>query len=104
MSLLFLGLAGEVLSRGISKLKECNELKLIKGTIRNYIPLHVLYADNVMIFYTGAPSKIQALSYFFLKYAQIPGQYINPQKSIVFGVNICSLPFIYLGVLIFKGM
>jgi hypothetical protein len=72
-----------------------------------------------MLFCKGNPSNIQHLSNFFAKYAQISGQNISPQKSTIFsgsiphhrltniahslGFNIGSLPFVYLGVPIFKG-
>jgi hypothetical protein len=72
-----------------------------------------------MLFCKGGSSNIHVLSSFFTRYAQISGQVINPQKSTIFagsmsktrlqsivvslGFNIGTLPFIYLGVPIFKG-
>jgi hypothetical protein len=72
-----------------------------------------------MLFCKGTASNIQVLSSFFARYAQISGQLINPQKSTLFagsmtasrlnsianslGFSIGTLPFLYLGVPIFKG-
>jgi len=109
----------EVLSRGLTKLVNEGKLKLIKGTRTAPIPSHILYADDVMLFCKGTAANMQTLSQFFQRYANASGQIINPQKSTIFsgsisndrlthiaenfGFNIGTLPFIYLGVPIFKG-
>jgi hypothetical protein len=119
LSPLLFCLAEEVLSRGITNLVNAGQLKLIQGIRNNTIPSHCLYADDVMIFCKGSKSNVQVLSQFFAKYAQISGQHISPQKSTIYsgsiphhrltniahtlGFNIGSLPFVYLGVPIFKG-
>ncbi|PNX96059.1 ribonuclease H [Trifolium pratense] len=119
LSPLLFCLAEEVLSRGLTKLVNDGHLKLIKGTRSNHIPSHILYADDVMLFCKGTSANINVLTDFFAKYAQISGQYVNPLKSTIFagsmsqsrvnniahslGFSIGSLPFIYLGVPIFKG-
>jgi hypothetical protein len=119
LSPLLFGLAAEVLSRGLSKLVMDGQLKTLKGTRSINIPSHILYADDVMLFCKGNSSNIQVLSNFFARYAEISGQVINPQKSTIFvgsmtstrlqsiadslGFNIGTLPFLYLGVPIFKG-
>jgi len=72
-----------------------------------------------MIFCKGKVSSIQALMDLFNSYALASGQIINPAKSTVFygststaridhisqliGFNKGSLPFVYLGVPIFRG-
>jgi hypothetical protein len=72
-----------------------------------------------MLFCKGNSSNIHHLSNFFARYAQVSGQIINPKKSTIFagsipssrlqfiasalGFKIGSLPFLYLGVPIFKG-
>jgi hypothetical protein len=112
-------LAEEVLSRGITRLVNEGKLKLIKGTRTAPIPSHILYADDVMLFCKGTAANMQTLSQFFQRYANVSGEIINPQKSTIFGgsisndrliqiaenfgFNIGTLPFIYLGVPIFKG-
>ncbi|GAU23976.1 hypothetical protein TSUD_327770 [Trifolium subterraneum] len=119
LSPLLFCLAEEVLSRGISKLVADGKLKLLNGTRNVTIPSHILYADDVMLFCKGTSSNIEVLSCFFARYAQISGQHINPQKSTIFagsisqirltsianslGFCIGTLPFMYLGVPIFKG-
>ncbi|KAI5422272.1 hypothetical protein KIW84_045654 [Lathyrus oleraceus] len=80
---------------------------------------HILYDDDFMLFCKGNSSNIKALSTFFDRYAQISGQVINPLKSTIYGGSIShqrlthivgslgfsigTMPFIYLGVPIFKG-
>ena len=72
-----------------------------------------------MIFSKGKMSYIQALKQLFIDYANCSGQIINPAKSIMYSgsipsnilnyidemlvFNIGTLPFMYLGVPIFKG-
>jgi hypothetical protein len=119
LSPLLFCLAEDVLSRGITKLVESGKLELIKGTRHMNLPSHTLYADDIMIFCKGKVSNIDALLELFDRYAACSGQCINPAKSTIFGGSISqtrllniagklgfgigSLPFIYLGVPIFKG-
>jgi hypothetical protein len=56
-------LAKEVLSRGLTKLVEAGQLKLIEATRTNYIPSHILYANDVMFFCKGTSANIQTLFY-----------------------------------------
>jgi hypothetical protein len=119
LSHLLFCIAEDVLSRGISKLVESRKLELIKGTRHMNFPSHTLYADDIMIFCKGKNSNIDALLNPFGRYAAMSGQIISPAKSTIYvgsisysrllsiagklGFNIGSLPFIYLGVPIFKG-
>jgi len=119
LSPLLFCIAEEVLSRNISKLVDLGKLDLIKGTRHIQIPSHALYADDIMIFCKGKISSINALLELFKAYALASGQVINPSKSTVYygsisvsrinhitdliGFNRGSLPFLYLGVPIFKG-
>jgi len=119
LSPLLFCIAEEVLSRNISKLVDLGKLDLIKGTRHIQIPSHALYADDIMIFCKGKISSINALLELFKAYALASGQVINPSKSTVYygsisvsrinhitgliGFNKGSLPFLYLGVPIFKG-
>lgn len=92
---------------------------LIKGSRNMPLPSHTMYADDIMIFCKGKFSNIEALQHLFQRYALNSGQCVNPSKSTIFagsfnstrlnliadklGFGIGSLPFIYLGVPIFKG-
>ncbi|GAU13228.1 hypothetical protein TSUD_245980 [Trifolium subterraneum] len=118
LSPLLFFLAEEVISRSITKLVREGKLKLIKGSRNMDVPSHILYADDFMLFCKASNSNVQALTDLFLRYAEISGQQVNPQKSFIyagsishsrlnqiadtFGFNIGSLPFTYLGVPIFK--
>lgn len=119
LSPLLFCLAEEVMSRSITKLVREGKLKPILGSRDNTVPSHILYADDIMIFCKGTSSNIQNLTNLFVKYAQVSGQCVNPNKSSIYagaiphqrltsiasniGFNIGSLPFTYLGVPIFKG-
>ncbi|CAJ2645555.1 unnamed protein product [Trifolium pratense] len=112
-------LAEEVLSRSITKLVEDGSLQLIPGTRGNFVPSHILYADDVMIFCRATLANINILKGLFQRYGEASGQIINPSKSTFYvgsisatrtnriadmlGFSIGTLPFIYLGVPIFKG-
>lgn len=112
-------LAEDVLRRSITKLVEEGKLELMKGTRHVNILSHTLYADDIMIFYKGKISCINALIHTFTRYAQASGQIINTSNSTLYsrginnsrlqhivnlvGFNVGTLPFNYLGVPIFKG-
>ncbi|WJX94160.1 hypothetical protein P8452_75606 [Trifolium repens] len=60
-----------------------------------HIPTHVLYADDIMIFYKGSKKNLKCLINIFELYGAVSGQVINKQKS--------NIPFTYLGCPIFVG-
>lgn len=81
---------------------------------------HLSFADDVIIFSTGAKRNIQRLMNFLSIYEQISGQKINKEKSAFLtgnasspernalihqmtGFSQKSFPFTYLGCPIFKG-
>jgi hypothetical protein len=80
-----------------------------------HIPSHILYVDDVKAYLL----TLLFLLVFFAIYAQISSQIINHYKSTIFvgsishcrlssiansiGFSIGRLPFIYLGMPIFKG-
>ncbi|XP_019438986.1 PREDICTED: uncharacterized protein LOC109344689 [Lupinus angustifolius] len=82
-------------------------------------PTHVLYVDDILIFYKGIKREILALNKLILSYAQASSQHINLSKckfyiaqatttklsslSTWLGFSVGSLPFSYLGVPIFRG-
>ncbi|MCI18878.1 RNA-directed DNA polymerase (Reverse transcriptase), partial [Trifolium medium] len=109
----------EVLSRGISMLVNDGFLSLVAGPRGTLVPSHVLYADDVMIFCRGNLSNLRALKKLFSDYGDVSGQIINPLKSTIYagsishtrksriadllGFHFGEIPFIYLGIPIFKG-
>lgn len=120
LSLLLFCLTEEVLSRGISKLVNDGKLTLMTGPRGTQVPSHVLYADNVMILCRGTQKNVHSLMNLFQKYDVVSGQVINPSKSTFYsgavssrrqahiadllGFAVGKLPFIYIGIPIFKAM
>ncbi|GAU48100.1 hypothetical protein TSUD_133200 [Trifolium subterraneum] len=119
LSPLLFCIAEDVLSRGLTKLVSDQKIKLIKGTRNFMVPSHILYADDIMVFCKGNANSINEVANLFLRYANCSGQSINPSKSIVYagsmtaqrhnqianllGFSVGFLPFLYLGVPMFKG-
>jgi len=119
LSPLLFCLAEEVLSRAISA--SCARGKFIpmsycRGT---FLPTHVLYADDILIFCIGLKSNIRELLSIFKKYSEVSGQVINNAKSRFYtssmsvsrkhmianmlGFNMGAVPFMYLSCPIFHG-
>lgn len=119
MSPLLFCLVEEVIRRSLSKFIRDGKLKLMHGTRDINIPSHILYVDDMMIFFRGTNSIINALKNVFIIYVAVSDQLVNPHKSSIFAgsmsphrvsqisnmivFNIGTLPFTYLGVPIFKG-
>jgi hypothetical protein len=119
LSPLLFCIAEEVLSRNLSKLVVDGQLRSFKGTRNVPVPSHCLYADDVLVFCNGRQSNLVALKHLFSRYAMASGQVVNGSKSTLFagsisqarvhqiaiflGFTIGTLPFVYLGVPIFKG-
>jgi hypothetical protein len=119
LSPLLFCIAEEVLSRNISKLVSDGQLLPLHGPKNAYAPSHCLYADDVLVFCNGRLSNLIALKNLFTRYAMASGQVVNASKSTIYagsipqarvlqialflGFSIGTLPFIYLGVPIFKG-
>lgn len=115
LSPLLFCIAEEVLSMGITKLVQDNQLELISASRSTYVPSHCFYADDLMVFCKGKISCLQTLKDLFTRYALCAGQMINLTKSSVYasrisnsrlnqmGFSIGTLPFNYLGGPIFKG-
>jgi hypothetical protein len=73
------------------------------------VPSHILYADDFMLFCKASNSNVQALTNLFLRYAEISGQQVNPQKSFIYAGSIshsrlnqvvdtfgfCHIPFLF---------
>lgn len=112
-------LAKEVLSRGISKPVANGTIDLMTGARGFQVPSHILYADDVLVFCRASQKNINNLMQLFSRYGDVSGQRINPLKSTFYvgschirrinvlarnlGFRIDRLPFLYLGIPIFKG-
>ncbi|XP_058776538.1 uncharacterized protein LOC131650843 [Vicia villosa] len=119
LSPLLFCLAEEVLSRCIYKAVRNGDLELIKASRNNWVPSHITYADDIMLFCSGRFSNVKTLKDIFSFYATISGQCINTAKSFLYsgavsnrrmdcilastGFQLGSVPFSYLGVPLFKG-
>jgi len=106
----------EVLSRAITAEGRISLMVYSRGVV---FPTHILYADDIMIFFIGTKRNIRCLLNIFLAYSNVSGQLVNHPKSRFFTgamTNACvqmlaamlgfcagSIPFIYLGCPIFKG-
>ncbi|XP_019435162.1 PREDICTED: uncharacterized protein LOC109341675 [Lupinus angustifolius] len=118
LSPLLFCLVEEVISRGLIKLLDKGNFRTIAGT-RIATPSHVLYADDILVFCRGIKRELLAIKDLFNDYAKVSGQCLNLSKCKFFstqanarkigklnswlGFGSGSLPFNYLGVLVFKG-
>jgi hypothetical protein len=112
-------LAEEVISRGLEALVLEGRLTQMNSTKILFIPNHCLYADDILIFCKGTLSNIRNIMHLFDLYGQYSGQLVNAQKSKFYsgalslsrthtiasitGFSHGQLPFMYLGILLFKG-
>lgn len=119
LSPLIFRVAEDVLSRGLSQLVFNGTIRLMNASRGTKVPSHTLYADNIMLFVKGSTSNMDAIKDIFCRYVNCSGQICNPSKSILFagsmsssrhallaeriGFNMGHMPFLYLGVPIFKG-
>ncbi|XP_019442304.1 PREDICTED: uncharacterized protein LOC109347026 [Lupinus angustifolius] len=118
LSPLLFCLAEDVISRGLSKLLDNGKFRSIVGP-RIATPSHVLYADDILLFYRGIKRELFAIKDLFNDYAKVLGQCLNLNKCKFFstqatprkiskltawlGFGVGSLLFNYLGVPVFKG-
>ncbi|XP_042477679.1 uncharacterized protein LOC122059038 [Macadamia integrifolia] len=119
ISLMLFIIVEEVLTRGLSRLVQENNLKTIHGPRGFPTPAHILFADNIFIFSNASSRYVCNLRDFLLKYHEFSRQSINFEKSKLFlgkiassckqsidatlGIPICNFTTRYLGVEIFKG-
>jgi len=119
LSPLLFCLAEEVVSRAISASSARGRITPILYCRGHFIPTHVLYADDIMIFCTGLKSNIRELLSIFHKYSEVSGQIINKAKSCFFtramsgtrttmianmlGFTVGTVPLQYIGCPIFQG-
>jgi len=81
LSPLLFCIAEEVLSIGISKLVEEGKVEKIAAARHVSVPPHCFYADDLMVYYKGKLSTLEALGDLFTMYASCSGQIINTRKS-----------------------
>lgn len=112
-------LVEDVLSRSISKLVDQGELLPITSPRVYKVPSHVLYVDDILIFCRGTKRNLECLMSLFKRYSEASGQHVSCEKSKVYsggiphnrlqniidivGFGIGHLPFMYLGVPLFRG-
>ncbi|KAL8497908.1 hypothetical protein ACS0TY_021308 [Phlomoides rotata] len=97
------------------------ELQLALASHRLRCPTYLLYADDILIFYAASRANTHRLKFILDRYANISGQVFNPAKSklyfgkhvpthnhryvrFILGIGLRELPFIYLGVPLFRGV
>ncbi|XP_042505479.1 uncharacterized protein LOC122082043 [Macadamia integrifolia] len=112
-------IAEEVLTRGLKRLIQTNNLKTIHGPKGVPTPGHIFFANAIFIFSNASLRYVRNLRDFLCKYQEFSGQSINFEKNKFFlgkiastrkqtfaetlGIPICNFPTRYLGVEIFKG-
>lgn len=112
-------LTEDVLSRGISYLVHSNQLVPMAGPHGCSTPTPVLYADDIMLLCKRTKNNLRTLMTFFKEYGDISGQLLSLEKckfyagsmsvrrrneiTNILGFSAGALPFIYLGVALFKG-
>ena len=86
----------------------------------SHFPTHLLYADDIIIFYQATVDNCRSVVQILNQYADLSGQVFNPAKSRVYlstgmdpevrlqigqelGIGLDFLPFVYLGVPLFRG-
>lgn len=115
----FVCLAEEVFSRALSAAATEGRLTPLSYCRGATIPTHVLYTDDIMIFFTGTKRNIRELMSIFHKYSEVSVQIVNNAKSRFFtgsmsgtraqmidnmlGFSFGTIPFLYLGCHIFQG-
>lgn len=107
-----------MLSRGILKLLEHGKLNYISSPRGVTAPSHVVYADDLIVFFKVDMSSVKHHMKLMEDYGELSRQLVSKEKSIIFLASLLlekqalqdvmemtegKLPFIYLGAPIFKG-
>jgi len=119
LSPLLFRVAEEVLSRGLDALVFQGRLTQVNASRNLLLPSHCLYADDILVFCKGTIANVRQIMHLFKLYGQYSGQMINASKSKFYtgaislsrthtiasitGFRHGSVPFTYLGILLFKG-
>lgn len=84
LSPLLLCLVEEVLSRGLTKLVETDQINLVRASRNSFVDSHTIFADDIMIFCRGDQKSLTAISKLLDDYACCSGQYCNKLKSLIY--------------------
>lgn len=119
LSPLLFYLAEDVRSRATRKLVEEGNLHLMISLKGSLVPFHLMYAGDIMIFAKHMKRNVQKLIRLLNLYELSSDQAISPQKCKFYqgdissshvnafhemlGFSMGTLPFTYLGALIFSG-
>ncbi|XP_026416499.1 uncharacterized protein LOC113311932 [Papaver somniferum] len=118
LSPIFFVIAEDALSRSLSKMVEENKIMLMVN-IRGVHPTHILFADDVFLFFNGHKRNIQKVMKLLQDYQSSSDQVINQMKSKLFvggvsearkqqitvecQINLFQFPDKYLGVILHHG-
>lgn len=120
LSPLLFAIGEDVLARMMVYRGGIRFIKPMEAKLGVAVPITLIYADDVMIFWKATRENILLLRDIFAQYGYSSGQFVSPSKSKVFFAQQVSgafkhlffntlhfvegtVPFIYLGVLIFFG-
>ncbi|KAI9199991.1 hypothetical protein LWI28_001193 [Acer negundo] len=120
LSPLLFGIAEDFLSRLLTRLVGFSQILPISSPRGFLAPTHLLYANDVLIFYRGTQKNLKHIMGAFRDYGDNSGQLVNWGKSSIYfgssisfsrigslqslvGMQIGQLPFSYLGVPLFRG-
>ncbi|KAK2638786.1 hypothetical protein Ddye_026581 [Dipteronia dyeriana] len=120
LSPFLLDIAEDFLSKLLSRMVDFSQLLPISSPRGFSAPTHLLYADDVLIFYRGTVRNLKNIMSAFEVYGNISGKLVNWGKSSIYfgsavspsqigrlqslvGMQIGRLPFSYLGVPLFRG-
>ncbi|KAK3189490.1 hypothetical protein Dsin_029051 [Dipteronia sinensis] len=81
---LLFGIAEDFLSRLLSRMVDFSKLLPISSLRGFTAPTHLLYADDVMIFYRGTVQNLKNILIAFEVYGNISGQLVNWDWSVAF--------------------
>ena len=121
LSPLLFCVAEEVLSRMLNGALKEGRLEAFRLGKAVEFPSHLLYADDIIIFCKATVSNATCVLNILHDYASLSGQVFNPAKSRVYfsssipmalksrivsvlGITSSSLPFVYLGVPLLRGV
>lgn len=109
----------EVLSRNLTMLKDSRQVKPIISGNGYQCPLHLLFADDIIIFANGQIRGIRRILKILERYEKASGQVVNKEKTKLFlggmsfsrkvaisketGLSLAELPEKYLGVPFITG-
>lgn len=119
MSPLLFILADEALNRALHAFVIQGKVKRIARACSSIPPSHVMYADDMIIFCNASLPTVKTIMQLLDDYKAALGHLVNKNKSNIVlgeaaqrqqqqlkevtGMNVMNLPFVYLGVPVFRG-